>query len=98
MQTETITYIVAPIVSALIGGAAWLVKYILNKRDENQKRIFEERDRDKQHIKDTIEKLEVKVENTSKELKNMQALIIGCEHEDCPNRARLRDYLLKKED
>lgn len=92
------TEVVLALIGSLGGGVAFIVKYILRKRDENQKRIFEERDKDKQEIRNTINKLEVKVDSTSRELKNMQALIIGCEHEDCPNRLRLRDYLLRKEE
>lgn len=97
MENFFSTEVILAIVSAVVGGIAWITKYILNKRDENQKRVFEERDKDKAQIKEEIQELKTEVKQTSRELKQMEALIVGCEHEDCPNRARLKEYLLNKD-
>lgn len=58
MSSGTITYIVTPLLSAALGGIAWLVKRYFEKNDEEQKRIFEQRDKDKQEMKDNISNLQ----------------------------------------
>lgn len=96
MENLLSTEVVLALIASVGGGIAWIVKYILNKRDENQKRVFAERDRDKQAIKDDIASLKNEVKETRNELKDFQAMIVGCEHPDCPNRMKMRDYLLDK--
>lgn len=67
MESADLTTLLVPIISGVFGRMAWLAKYILNRRDENQKQIFAERNLDKQAIKDTIEELKTEVKQTSKQ-------------------------------
>lgn len=86
------------IVTAIIGGIGYLVKYILNKRDENQKRIFEERDKDKAEIKENITNLQSDMKKVKKHLKDVSAMVLKCEHPDCPTKKILADYWEREEE
>ncbi len=104
MSSETITYIVAPVVSALIGGAAWLVKHYFEQAEEmqkrkdeeraaEQKRVFVERNEARQKMQDDIADLQKEVKQTKKEVKMLQVKIMTCKHDDCPNKALLAEEL-----
>ena len=100
MTTEIITYIAAPIVTASIAGVGWFAKYLVEKKDEEQKKReaqkeeekrveIAERNRQRQEIKDNIEELKTEVKQTKHEVRVLQAKIMTCKHEDCPNKLLL---------
>ena len=84
------------IVAAVIGGVRYLVKYILNKRDEAQKKVFEERDKERAEIKERINKVEKKADKTEKQLHNVIGMIIKCDDPDCPTKKVLANYWNKE--
>ena len=86
MEDTTVTYVVAPIVTAIIAGIGWLVK-----------RYFAGRDADKAEMKQDIENLKADVKKTNKKLNDITSIVIGCEHPDCPSRKLLSDYMKKEE-
>lgn len=90
--------IVTTIVTAIIGGIGYLTKYILNKRDEAQKRVFEERDKDKEEIKGDIDNLKSDVKSLKRHVHNVSAIILKCDNPDCPTKAKLAEYWEKEEE
>lgn len=86
MSTEVILAIIAAVVS----GIGYLTKYILRKRDEAQKRVFEQRDKDKAQIKADITELK-------KDVRNISAIVLKCDNPDCQAKKMLAEYWEKKE-
>lgn len=107
MSSEAITYIVAPLVAALISGCAWLVKHYIEKSEERQRKKeeekeaarkleIEERNVARQKIQDDIAELKSEVKTTRHEVRSLQIKIMTCKHEDCPNKAILAEELEKE--
>lgn len=90
--------IVTTIVAAVISGIAYIVKYILNKRDEAQKRVFEQRDKDKEEIKGNIATLQKDVKTLKRHVHNVSAMVLKCDNPDCPTKQKLAEYWDKEED
>lgn len=84
------TEIILAIVTAVVSGIGYLTKYILNKRDEAQKRVFEQRDKDKAQIKADITELK-------KDVRNISAIVLKCDNPDCQAKKMLAEYWEKKE-
>lgn len=108
MDESTLTYIIAPLVSASIGGAAWLVKHYFEKKDEEdkqrreqekqeQERVFAERNVQRERIEKRIDNLTEEVKETRQEVNELVGMIAGCENPNCPNRPRLRAKLARRE-
>lgn len=89
MNEITITYIIAPIVTAVIAGIGYLVKYILNKRDKKHEEEIEERNKRRDEIEQRLTKAEKRQELTERKLSSMIVAVAGCEHSDCPTRTKL---------
>lgn len=92
------TEVIMAVVSAVIGGVAWLVKRYFEKKDEEQKRIFAERDADKAAIKENIKELQNDVSNVKKHLRNVSAMVLKCENPECPTKKALADYWERQQD
>ena len=92
MENLFSTEVILAVLSAIAGGVAWLVKHYIAKKDEEQKRIFEERDRDKQEIKQNIKDLQSDVKEVKKHLRNVSAMVLKCENPECPTKKALADY------
>lgn len=84
------TEIILAIVTAVVSGIGYLTKYILNKRDEAQKRVFEQRDKDKAQIKADITELK-------KDVRNISAIVLKCDNPDCQAKKMLAEYWEKKD-
>lgn len=84
------TEIILAIVTAVVSGIGYLTKYILNKRDEAQKRVFEQRDKDKAQIKADITELK-------KDVRNISAFVLKCDNPDCQAKKMLAEYWEKKD-
>jgi len=84
------TEIMLAIIGAVVSGIGYLTKYILNKRDEAQKRVFEQRDKDKAQIKADIAELK-------KDVRNISAIVLKCDNPDCRAKKMLAEYWEKKE-
>lgn len=84
------TEIILAIITAVASGIGYLTKYILNKRDEAQKRVFEQRDKDKAQIKADITELK-------KDVKNISAIVLKCDNPDCQAKKMLAEYWEKKD-
>ena len=84
------TEIILAIIGAVVSGIGYLTKYILNKRDEAQKRVFEQRDKDKAQIKADITELK-------KDVRNISAIVLKCDNPDCQAKKMLAEYWEKKE-
>ena len=91
------TEILMTVVTAVIGGVAWLVKRYFNKKDEQQKRIFDERDKDKQEIKENIKNLQSDVKTMKRHLTVVSAMVLKCDNPDCPTKKELAAYLEKED-
>lgn len=84
------TEIILAIIGAVVSGIGYLTKYILNKRDEAQKRVFEQRDKDKAQIKADITELK-------KDVRNISAIVLKCDNPDCQAKKMLAEYWEKKD-
>lgn len=84
------TEIILAIITAIVSGIGYLTKYILNKRDEAQKRVFEQRDKDKAQIKADITELK-------KDVRNISAIVLKCDNPDCQAKKMLAEYWEHKE-
>lgn len=89
--------IMALIVPSVIAGIGFLVKYILNKRDEAQKKVFEERDKDKAEMKEDITNLKKDVKELKRHNHNITAMVLKCKHPDCETKEMLAQYWEKEE-
>lgn len=86
MADNTYIYIIAPLLTAAIGGIGYIVKYILNKRDKKHQAEIEERNK----RRDEIEKRLTKAE---KKLNYVIGIVIGCDHPDCHAREKLAEFM-----
>lgn len=86
MSTELITSVIVPIITAVIGGIGWLVKRYFDKKEEEQKRIFEQRDKDKAEMKDDIKQVRADVDF-------LLGAVIGCDRPDCPTKKVVAEYI-----
>lgn len=84
------TEIILAIVTAVVSGIGYLTKYILRKRDEAQKRVFEQRDKDKAQIKADITELK-------KDVRNISAIVLKCDNPNCQAKKMLAEYWEKKD-
>lgn len=84
------TEIILAIITAVASGIGYLTKHILNKRDEAQKRVFEQRDKDKAQIKADITELK-------KDVRNISAIVLKCDNPDCQAKKMLAEYWEKKD-
>lgn len=83
METNQILiYVVSPILTAIIGGVGYLVKRYLKKQEEQ----IAERNKRREKIENDIEELK-------RDVTDVQSIIIGCEHPDCPSRSLLSAWL-----
>lgn len=89
MTENAYVYIIAPLVTAIIAGIGWLVKYILAKRDKRHEEEIEERNKRRSEIEERLTKSEQRQERTDKKLNNLMVAVAGCEKEDCPTRKKL---------
>lgn len=89
MTENAYLYIIGPLVTAVIAGIGYLVKYILNKRDKKHEEEIDERNRRRDEIESRLTKAEQKQAETDKKLSSMIVAIAECEHQDCPTRAKL---------
>ena len=96
MENVITPEIMAIIVPSVLAGIGFLGKYVLNKRDEAQKRVFEQRDKDKEDIKNRIVKLEKKATRFENQLHNVMGMIIKCEDPECPTKKILANYWEKE--
>lgn len=88
-NTNLYAYIIGPLVTAIIAGIGFLVKHILNKRDERHREEIEERDRRRDEIEKSINELK-------KDNLKLQAELLGCENPDCPAKRVMADYYRTK--
>ena len=51
---------VVGIFATIISGIGWLIKHFIQKRDERQQKVFEERNKERTKIEDRVTKLERK--------------------------------------
>lgn len=85
MTDTMITGLIAPVMLALVSAFVGYVKYMFSKRDKKEAEEMAERDRRRDEIERAIN--ELKIEN-----KKLQAILLGCEHEDCPAKRLLAEY------
>lgn len=100
MTDNAYVYIIAPLVTAIIGGIGYLVKYMLNKRDKRHEEEIEERNKRRDEIEQRLTKAEQLQEKTEKRLEHAEkrftraiAFVAECSHPDCPTRSRLAEWL-----
>ena len=86
MVENTYIYIIAPLVTALIGGIGYIVKYILNKRDKRHQEEIEERNKRRAEIEQRLTK-------TERKLNFVIGIVIGCDHPDCNARGKLAEFM-----
>lgn len=88
-------YVVGPLVAAIIGGVAYLTKYLLGKRDQKHNEEMEERNKKREEMILAQQKTNERIDRLENRVDGLQGIIIGCEHEDCPSRKLLADMLTK---
>lgn len=93
MGENAYIYIIAPLVTAVIGGIGYLVKYFLNKRDKKHEEEIKERNRRRDEIEQRLTKTEEKQEATEKKLNNVIGIVVGCDNPECPTRGKLAKFI-----
>lgn len=93
MEESTYLYIIGPLVTAVIGGVGYLVKYLLNKRDKRHEEEIEERNKRRDEIEQRLTKAEKRQEQTERKLNSVIGIVIGCDHSDCPTRGKLAEFM-----
>ncbi len=96
MDSEVITYIVAPLVTATIGGVAFIVKRWLAKADKRREEEMVERNKRRAEIESNIAEVKNEVKSVKRDMHKMQAIILSCDKPDCPSKMLLANYLEKK--
>ena len=91
-STEVVLAIVG-IFATIVSGIGWLVKHFIQKRDERQKTIFEERNKERTKIEDRVTKLEKKTEIQDKHIRNITVLAMKCTHPDCKTKDAVAEYV-----
>lgn len=89
MGTEIVLAIIGAVVSGIAG--VWkAIQWFIERRDEQQKKVFEQRDKDKAQIKADITELK-------KDVRNISAIVLKCDNPDCQAKKMLAEYWEKKE-
>ena len=96
MTDNSYVYIISPIVLAVISGIGFLVKYVLSKRDEAHKEEMEERNRQRDEIKERQDAQEEKINSIERDLVKAQSLMMSCDHTDCKVKGMWVNYLDEK--
>ncbi len=91
-------YVISPMVAAIIGGASFLIKYILGKRDKKHEEEVAERNKRRDEIDQRRTKAEKRQERTEKKLNSVIAMAVGCNNPECPTRSKLAEWLRKEEE
>ena len=96
MTDNSYVYIISPIVLAVISGIGFLTKYILGKRDEKHREEMEDRNRQRDEIKERQNIQEEKINNIERDLLKAQSLMMSCEHQECKVKDLWANYLYDK--
>lgn len=91
-------YVISPMVAAIIGGASFLIKYILGKRDKKHEEEVAERNKRRDEIEQRLTKAEKRQERTEQKLNSVIALAVGCNNPECPTRPKLAEWLRKEDE
>lgn len=89
MSDSILTYIIAPLVTAAIGGIGFIVRYYIKKRDEKHEEEMKERNQQRDDIKKKI--AELKIENLQ-----WKSALLGCDNPECPAKKIVAEYYKKK--
>ena len=91
-STEVMLAVVG-IFATIISGIGWLIKHFIQKRDERQQKVFEERNKERTKIEDRVTKLERKTELQDKHIRNITVISMKCDKPDCPTKNAVAAYI-----
>lgn len=97
MTENAYIYIIAPVVTAVIGGIGYLVKYLLGKRDKKLEEEIAERNRRRDEIEQRLTKAEQRQEKTERKLNKVIGIVVACDNPDCPTRGKLAKFITDDE-
>lgn len=98
MTDNFYTFVLSPIVVAVIGGLSYFAKWMLAKRDKKHEEEITERNRRRDEIENRLSKAETRQAMTEKKLSRVIALIIGCDKPDCPTRSKLSEFISNQDE
>lgn len=81
------------IFATIISGIGWLIKHFIQKRDERQQKVFEERNKERTKIEDRVTKLERKTELQDKHIRNITVIAMRCTNPDCKTKDAVAEYV-----
>lgn len=84
---------VVGIFATIISGIGWLIKHFIQKRDERQQKVLEERNKERTKIEDRVTKLERKTELQDKHIRNITVISMKCDKPDCPTKNAVAAYI-----
>lgn len=93
MNDNMYLYVISPLVAAVIGGIGFLAKRYIASRDKKHEEEMAERNRIRTDIETRLCEAERKVGKAEKKIDMITALVVGCEHKDCPTRSALSEYM-----
>lgn len=89
MSETMIVSVIAPVVLSIVGGIGWFIKHQLEKVEKKQEAQMQERNIEREAIKNDIKDLQ-------EDVRNIASIVIGCEHPNCPSRKLLAEYYKNK--
>lgn len=81
--------IIGLVITALISGIGWLVKYFFHERDKKRKEEMTERNKRREQIENSVLQLHEDVDN-------LQAIILECKQPNCESKKAMADYLRQR--
>ena len=104
MDDNFYQYIISPLIMAVIGGLTYLGKRFVDKRDKKHLEEIEERNKRRSEIEDrlskaeeNVNKAETKADKANRRMDLFVAMVMGCEHSDCPTRNKISEITKKGE-
>lgn len=91
-STEVILAVIG-VISTIIAGIGAVGKHFLNKRDEEQKQIFNERNKEREEIKQNVTNLQKDVKQLNKHIRNITVISMKCDKPDCPTKNAVAAYI-----
>ena len=96
MSTEVILAIIGT-ASAFVAGVWKAIQWFIERRDEQQKKVFEARDKEREKIQARLDESDRKYEEVNRKCDRIISIILNCKSKTCTAKDELAGYLRHKD-
>lgn len=93
MSDTLITALIAPAILMILGGIGFGFKWLMSRSDKKLDLELQARNQAREDILNRLSAMETKLEESQQRNVRLTRLILGCEHPECPTKAKLLNEL-----